>query len=131
MSEIKPGLSAELSVKVSEDSATRHVSGVSVFTTPHLIGLLERTCMAAVQPWLGEGESTVGIGINMRHLAATPVGMTVTAKCRLEEVKRRVLVFAVEAYDEVEKVAEGTHWRAIVKPEEIAEKMRRKAGLGA
>ena len=60
-------------------------------------------------------------------MAATPFGMRVTAKTVLTEVKGRKLVFSIEAYDGVEKVSEGTHWRAIVNVAEVAERMRRKA----
>ena len=129
MAEIKPGITGELSTRVTEENSTRHLSGVQVFATPYLIALLEHVCLNSVQPLLSEGQSTVGIGVNIRHLAGTPVGMAVTATCRLTEVKRNVLVFAVEAHDDVEKVAEGTHYRAIVNTAEMEEKMRRKAGL--
>lgn len=129
MAALQIGITAELSVEVTDDNTTRHLSGVSVFTTPNLVALMERTCMRALEPQLGEGEATVGVGINMRHLAATPIGMTVTCRCNLTEVKRRILTFSVEAFDDQEKVGEGTHWRAIVDVNEVAARVRRKAGL--
>ena len=127
MGRIEPGITGEGSVEVSEANSTRHLGEVKVFTTPNLIGLLERTCMQSVLPYLEEGEATVGVGVNMRHLAATPLGMSVSARSRLTQVKGRVLTFAVEAFDDREKVAEGTHWRAIVRIDEVAERLRRKA----
>ncbi|MHB1004147.1 MAG: thioesterase family protein [Chloroflexota bacterium] len=132
MADVQPGLTAELSEEVTDANSTRHLSGVQVFTTPHLVALLEHTCMKAIAPYFAEGESSVGAGINMKHLAGTPKGMTVRATCRLIEVKKgRMLTFTVEAYDDQDKVAEGTHWRAIVRTDEVAAKMRRKAGLEA
>ena len=132
MVNVEPGLTGELSVDITDENTTRHLSGVRVFTTPHLVALLEHTCMKAIEPYFEDGESSVGIGINMRHLAGTPKGVKVRATCRSVEVKKgRILTFAVEAYDDQEKVADGTHWRAIVQMDEVATRMRRKAGLEA
>lgn len=129
MAELQPGLTGEMTVEVTSENTTRHLSGIQVFTTPHLVALMERTCMGIIQPRLGEGESSVGVGINMRHLAATPIGMKVTCRARLTEVKKRILTFEVEAFDDHEKVGEGTHWRAIVNIDEVAARVQRKAGL--
>ncbi|MHB1132883.1 MAG: thioesterase family protein [Chloroflexota bacterium] len=127
MANIQPGLTGESSVEVTEENSTVHLGDVRVFTTPDLIRLLERTCLRSVVPYLELGEATVGVGVNMRHLAATPVGMQVTARSRLTEVKGHILTFAVEAHDPQEKVAEGTHWRAVVRVDEVAARLRRKA----
>lgn len=127
LAEIPEGIVGELNVKVTEENSTRHLGDVKVFTTPNLIALMERCCMRAVEPYLAEGEATVGAGLNVKHLAGTPIGMTVTARCRLAEVKGRVLVFEVEAHDDVETVSQGKHWRAVVKVAEVAERLRHKA----
>ncbi len=127
MPPLEAGIVGEGSVKVTPENSTRHLGDVMVFTTPNLVRLLENICTRSVAPHLAEGEATVGVGIDLRHLAATPVGMTVTATSRLTGIKGRVLTFAVEAHDEREKVAEGTHWRAVVKVAEVAERLRRKA----
>jgi predicted thioesterase len=88
--------------------------GVEVFATPALIALLEQTAIGCVAPTLAEGQGTVGTRVEVQHLAATPVGMKVTARVELVEVDGRRLVFNVEAHDEREPIAKGTHERFIV-----------------
>ena len=79
-----------------------------------MIGQMEQTAHAAVLPFLEPGQTTVGTLVNIKHLAATPVGMTVRFHAELIEIDRRRLVFKVEAWDEVEKVGEGMHERFII-----------------
>jgi fluoroacetyl-CoA thioesterase len=85
-----------------------------VLATPRLISFMERTAHLAVLPYLAEGQSTVGVHVDVRHLAATPVGMEVRFRAELVEVDRRRLRFKVEAWDEVEKIGEGEHERFII-----------------
>ena len=86
----------------------------SVYATPMMIALVEKTCMLSVAPSLLEGEGTVGTMVNVSHLSATPVGMKVRCESELVEVDRRRLVFKVSVYDECGLVGEGTHERFIV-----------------
>jgi fluoroacetyl-CoA thioesterase len=88
--------------------------GVAVLSTPHLVGLLETECLNCVAGELDDGQSTVGIHIDVRHLAATPEGMQFTVAVELTEVDRRRLVFTIVARDEIEIVMTGTHERFIV-----------------
>ena len=91
--------------------------GLDVFATPALIALAEKTAYESVIPYLEEGQSTVGTYIDIKHIAATPVGMKVICETELIEVdsdKHRRLLFSVNVYDEVEKIAEGTHERFII-----------------
>lgn len=88
--------------------------GCDVFATPALISLLEETAIQCVASTLSAGQATVGTRVDVQHLAATPVGMTVTARADLIEVDGRRLVFKVEARDEVEPIATGTHERFIL-----------------
>jgi predicted thioesterase len=88
--------------------------GVTVLATPFLIGLLENAAAGVLSPHLPTGAATVGTMMEMRHLAATPVGMTVRAKATLLESDGRRFLFQVEAWDTRDKVAEGRHERAIV-----------------
>lgn len=88
--------------------------GVRVLATPFLIGLLEDAAGAVLKPHLPPGAATVGTLVEMRHLAATPVGMQVRAKATLLETDGRRYLFAVEAWDEREKIAEGRHERFVV-----------------
>lgn len=85
-----------------------------VLSTPRMIGLMEFTCQLLVLPHLAEGQTTVGSLVNIRHLAATPEGMTVRLRAELLEVDRRRLRFRVEAWDTLEKIGEGEHERFII-----------------
>ena len=114
---MEPGLVGETKIVVSQEHTAEasNVEGMApVLATPRLISFLERTAHLAVFPYLAEGQSTVGILVNVRHLAATPVGMEVRFRAELVEVDRRRLRFKVEAWDEVEKIAEGEHERFII-----------------
>ena len=88
--------------------------GLNVFATPAMIALSEKTALKSVLSYLPEGQSTVGTKVDISHIAATPVGMKVRCETELIEVDRRRLVFSVNVYDEVEKIAKGTHERFIV-----------------
>lgn len=113
---LKPGMTGEKSELVTSDNiAMRYGSGgVSVYATPAMIGLMENAALNAVDPHLPEGMATVGTHLDVKHLAATPVGLTVRAVAQLLEVDGRRLVFKVEAFDDREKVGEGTHERYII-----------------
>lgn len=113
---LDPGLTGEASVSVTDDlTAGKLGSGdVPVYSTPALIALLESAAIDALKGRLPEGHTSVGISLNVRHLAATPVGMTVQARATLVTVDGRRLVFEVAAWDAVEKIGEGTHERFIV-----------------
>ncbi len=114
--DIRPGATAEIEVTVTPDRTADVMGnkGVMVLSTPHLIGLLEDAAGAVVLPHLPTGAATVGTLVEMRHLAATPVGRKVKAKATLLETDGRRFLFQVEAHDEVEKVAEGKHERFVV-----------------
>ncbi|MFZ5646093.1 MAG: thioesterase family protein [Bacillota bacterium] len=116
MNNLKPGIKGEASVAVSDsNTAIAYGSGgVSVFATPAMIGLMEKAALSSVDPVLEEGLTTVGTRIDVQHMAATPVGMTVVAFSELVEVEGKRLVFRVEARDDVEVVGKGTHERYIV-----------------
>jgi predicted thioesterase len=94
----------------------------AVFATPMMIYLMEIAAAEAIQPYLPEGWISVGVSVAVRHLAATPVGMTVTARAEVIAVDERTVTFSVEAYDEREKIGEGTHVRA---PVELARFLQR------
>ena len=88
--------------------------GVPVLASPGLFGLLEETAIKCVAPTLEEGQGTVGTRLDVQHMAPTPVDMKVTASAELTELDGRRLVFSVEAHDEREQIARGTHERFIV-----------------
>lgn len=113
---LKVGMTGEISKVVAEnDTAAAFGSGgVLVFATPMMIGLMENAALNAVDPHLPDEHATVGIHLDVRHLAATPVGMKVTAKAELLEIKGKKLKFKIEAFDEREKIGEGYHSRYII-----------------
>ena len=88
--------------------------GVTVLATPFVLTLLENAAHAVMAPHVPPGAGTVGTRVDMKHLAATPIGMTVRAKAVLLETDGRRCLFDVEAWDEVEKIAEGRHERFVV-----------------
>jgi predicted thioesterase len=88
--------------------------GVTVLATPHLIGMLEDVCGEMIEPHLAPGATTVGTMVEMRHLAATPVGMSVRAKATLLETDGRRYLFSAEAWDARDKIAEARHERFVV-----------------
>lgn len=124
------GMTAEKSELVTDNNtAIKYGSGgVAVYATPAMIGLMEGTCLAAVDPHLPEGMATVGTHLDVKHLAATPVGMTVRATARLIEAAGKKLTFAIEAFDDNEKIGEGTHQRYIIDLAKFLQKAAEKKG---
>src|SRR5260221_14043912 len=112
---ITPGLVGEAHATV-DDSMLASALGsgaVQVFSTPSMIALMEGAACRAVESVLPPGQTTVGTHLDVRHLAATPLGLEVRARAELLEVDGRTLKFRVEAFDAQEKIGEGTHERAI------------------
>jgi len=128
LKQIPIGTKGSKSVKVTEDTlASATGSGaVDVFSTPNLVLLMEEASVEAVKDYLEDGETTVGTMVNIRHLAATPPGLTVTATAVLTEVDGRRLVFEVSAHDGVDIVGQGTHERFVVDRAKFIEKSLRK-----
>ena len=98
-----------------------------VFATAFLVGFIEATCIEALQPHLAEGEATVGIHVDVSHVAVTPVGMTVTAEVELVEVDGRTLSFRVSARDERDLIGEGVHRRALIDRDRFLARMQAKS----
>lgn len=124
MSELTVGMkgSAEVEV-VHENTAAAVGSGaLEVFATPSMIALMEKAALELAGKYLEEGQGTVGIEMNVQHLAATPVGMTVRAEVELIAIEKRVLTFKVEAYAGQELIGTGLHKRCIVLNERFMEK---------
>jgi len=127
---LEPGVSHQITRVVSAGEAI-HFLGPGVtpaLATPSMIMWLEITAHDAVKPLLDPGQDTVGIHVNVSHLAATPVGMKVTFRATLTAVEKRSLTFAVEAHDEKDKIAEGTHQRFIIDVARYAAGLQAKAG---
>jgi predicted thioesterase len=113
MDNIQVGLAAERTETVTELLlATRLGSGsVAVYATPAMIALMESAAVAAIEPLLPEGQASVGVALDVRHLAATPPGQQVRARAEVKEVDGRKVTFTVRAWDEQELIGEGTHTR--------------------
>jgi predicted thioesterase len=118
---LKTGTVGEARTEVTEaNTALKFGSGtVKVFATPAMIGLMEKASINCVDNRLPEGFASVGTRVDVRHLAATPIGMNVAAEAELIEIDGRKLKFKVEAFDGKEKIGEGTHNRYIVKLDEF------------
>ncbi|HKA62170.1 MAG TPA: hotdog domain-containing protein [Methylomirabilota bacterium] len=113
---LEPGQTAEVHQVVTRELTADVLGnpGVTVFATPFVLTLLENAAHAVMAPHVPPGGATVGTRVDMRHLAATPPGMTVRAKAVLLETDGRRCVFEVEAWDEVDKIAGGRHERFMV-----------------
>ncbi|MGO9361694.1 MAG: thioesterase family protein [Xanthobacteraceae bacterium] len=114
--DIAVGISAERSVTVTEDLTVAHFVAdmPKVYATPMMILLMEMASGAAISPHLPHGFVSVGMEVNVRHLAATPVGRVVRAVARVSRVEARSVWFDVEAFDGDRRIGEGTHRRGLV-----------------
>ncbi|QNU68681.1 thioesterase family protein [Ruminiclostridium herbifermentans] len=111
----------------STNTAKEMGSGdLEVFATPAMVSLMEKAATIAIQGCLSKEYSTVGTMINIRHIAATPLGMNVSARATLTEVDGKKLIFTVEAFDEREKIGEGQHERYVINVERFMDKTNRK-----
>ncbi|MEN6534756.1 MAG: thioesterase family protein [Bryobacteraceae bacterium] len=102
------------------------VEEARVLGTPFMIAFMELTARNSVKPLLEPGEDTVGTTINVNHLAATPIGMQVTFRTEVLSVNDRRILFKIEAFDEKEKIGEGTHERFIIDVARFASRLQAK-----
>jgi len=125
-----PGLIGELEIVVQEkDTAAaigEKIDLPAVLSTPQVVSFMETTAANAMAPYLEPGQSSVGTGISIKHLAATPIGMKARFRAELVSVDGRRLTFKVEAWDEVEKIAEGEHGRYIINIQKFNENFKKK-----
>lgn len=99
-----------------------------VLSTPSLIHYLEYAARSAIEPLLEKGESSVGVEVEVSHLAPTPAGQTVTCSARIVHVEGNLLSFVIEAHDEQDPVARGFHKRRIIQVERFAKRLAAKIG---
>ena len=102
--------------------------GVDVLSTPMLLQLVEEAAMACVAPLLDENEITLGTHIDLAHLAPTPVGLIVRTEVEILKVDGRRIEYAFTAFDEREKIGEGTHERYVASREKFRERLDEKLG---
>ena len=132
MHNIVIGTKGEKRVPVTADNAISFLgaAGPRVLATPNMIGLMERTCRDTVLPQLDAGYDTVGTHVDVYHLAAAPIGATAHITAEITAVADRRVEFRVEAWDEKEKIGEGTHQRAIINVAKFAARMAEKRSAG-
>jgi fluoroacetyl-CoA thioesterase len=131
----KPGLTFTRSLIVEESVTVPALPRVlgelddmpPVLATAALVAFVETTCMASVSPHLAHGQTTVGVHVDLSHIAATPVGMRVTASVELVAVEGRRLRFKVECRDETEIIGAGFHDRFIIDTAKFLERLMLKA----
>ena len=128
LSKLRPGLRGEASLIVGEEhTAPRIGSGaIHVLATPVMINVIEAAALAAVERLLPAGHQSLGTVLNVRHIAATPVAMRVTATAIVQRVEGRTIYFTVEARDERELIGDGTHERVVVNVEKFDQRVKRK-----
>lgn len=121
---LETGIKGTKELIVSEDKTAKAMGSgtLDVFATPAMIALMENTAYESVAGELEEGSGTVGTALNVKHVAATPVGMKVTCETELIKVDGRALTFSVKAYDECGLIGEGEHERFIIMNEKFQAK---------
>ena len=117
---LKPGLTHTLTYKTTERMRATQLT-VDVFSTPAMIGLMEGTCVRLTAPYLDEGENSVGIHVDVYHLAPTKIGQSVTVTAEILEIDGNKIRYAVAATNDAGvKIGEGKHRRAVVQTKKFA-----------
>jgi len=127
-SQILPGLVGRAELTVAEEhTAPRVGSGkVHVLATPVMINLFEAAALAACEHFLPAGYQSLGTLLNVRHIAATPVGLRVVALAEVVKVEGRTVMFRLEARDEKDLIGDGTHERVVVNVEKFDQRVQAK-----
>ena len=122
--EITVGMKGEVSMLVErEDTAKEVGSGdLLVYATPCMVALMEGAACEAIAEALSDTQTTVGTGLNIEHIAATPVGLEVRAEATVTAVEGKVITFEVNAFDEAGPIGKGTHKRVIINAQKFLEK---------
>lgn len=123
--EIAIGMKGEVANLVEREDTAQEVGSGSllVYATPCMVALMEGAACEAIAEALPEEKTTVGIELNIKHLAATPVGMDVRATAEVTAVEGNIITFQLEAFDEAGKIGEGTHKRAVVTSQRFLDKV--------
>ena len=127
---IEPGLIGRADLVVGEEHTAPSIGSgkVRVLATPVMINLIEAAALAAIEHLLPPGYQSLGTRLDVRHIAATPVGMRINALAEVISFAGRTVRFRVEARDEKELIGDGTHERVIVNVAKFDERVRRKLG---
>jgi fluoroacetyl-CoA thioesterase len=127
---LQPGLVGLSEIVVADEhTAPRVGSGmVHVLATPVMINVIEAAALDAIERRLPAGYQSLGTVLNVRHIAATPVGMKAVARVEVTKVEGRTVHFRIEVRDEKDLIGDGTHERVVVNVEKFAERVKRKLG---
>jgi predicted thioesterase len=127
---LRPGLVGEATTTVRVGNTANEVvtGAVPMFSTPSMVGLMEHASWNAIADYLSDGETSVGTVVDIKHLAASPIGLDVTARAEVVEVDGRRVRFRVEAHDPSEMIGEGWHERFIVDVERFLGRANQKSG---
>jgi fluoroacetyl-CoA thioesterase len=134
MKEIPVGSKGSFSLVVSADHLANRFKDAMlppVFATPMMVMMMENAALNAIKPYLDAAESCVGTKVNVAHLAATPVGMTVTAIAEVTAVDGRKIEFRIEASDGMDAIGVATHERMVIDRGKFAERLKIKANKAA
>ena len=126
---LKVGMTHQIDRQTTDEMSAQKVYPhvPNVYATRAMVGHIEEVCADLVLPRLGAGEQTVGISMQFKHMAATPLGMKVRFSAKLIEVDGAKLTFEVEGFDEVDKISEATHQRFVINAEKFNSKVVKKA----
>ena len=127
---MEKGIIGMQTITVTREMTAQHLGSgdLAVFGTPYMIALMENTARKSVQPHIEETQGTVGTLVNVKHVAATPVGMEVRCETKLIEIDRKRLVFEVKAFDACGLIGEGVHERFIIDNRKFMQKANAKLG---
>lgn len=128
LSAIKEGLTGNAALTVGEEHTAPSIGSgrMHVLATPVMINLMEAAALDAVERLLPPGHQSLGTHLNVGHYAATPVGMGLRASAVVTKVEGRTVEFRVEAFDDTERVGDGTHTRVVVNVERFDQRVQRK-----
>jgi len=126
--QLKVGMVREITVKTEKEHTAQYFyeNLPNVFATPFLAGFMERVSAELINEHIEADEQSVGISMDLKHTAATPLGMEVRVKTEVTEVDGAKLTFKLEAWDEVEKIGEAIHERFIIKTEKFISRLAKK-----
>jgi predicted thioesterase len=123
-----PGLTGKSEMVVKDEDLVSQLGSVEVdvVSTPRLVQLMESAAIEAIRKFIPSDQLSLGTLVKIKHLAPTPIGIKVVAHAILKEVDKNRLLFLIDAYDEMEKVAEGEHERILVSKERFLQNVNKK-----
>ena len=127
--DLRPGMELVREVTVEPEMAAAHLGsgGLQVLATPAMLMLIERACRSLVEPHLDAGQATVGTAAELRHLAPTPVGASVTVRVVISSIDGNLISFDAQVSDRSELVGTASHQRAVIDVERFIARVERKA----